>query len=132
MSSPVRQTRQRTAVKAILGEVDGFQSAQQLHALITARGEAIGLATVYRCLQALELAGEVDAIVGPDGETRYRRCSGEHHHHLVCRACGRTVEVQTEAVEEWVSALARDHGFTEVDHSFELVGLCTSCAGKSR
>lgn len=119
-------------MKAILAEVEGFQSAQQLHSLITAGGEAIGLATVYRCLQALEQAGEVDAIVGADGETRYRRCSGEHHHHLVCRRCGRTVEVQTEAVEQWVSDLARNHGFTEVDHSFELVGLCTSCAGKGR
>lgn len=128
MSTPIRQTKQRAAVRAKLAEVNEFVSAQQLHSLISATGNPVGLATVYRCLQAMDNGGEVDSIMGTDGEARYRLCGGEHHHHLVCRSCGKTVELQTESVEKWVRAMANAHGFTEVDHSFELMGICTHCA----
>lgn len=127
MTTPVRQTRQRATVRSKLAEVAEFISAQQLHARISAAGDSVGLATVYRCLQSMEAVGEVDSIMGADGEVRYRLCSGEHHHHLVCRECGKTVELQTQVVEEWVSSMARSHGFIEVDHSFELMGICTDC-----
>ena len=67
----------------------------------------------------------------PAGQASYRAC-GEathaHHHHLICRVCGRTLEVEFEGVEELIAALAAQHGFTDVDHSFELHGLCATCA----
>ena len=49
-----------------------------------------------------------------DGEAVYRRCSGTHHHHLVCRACGATVEVEGPAVERWTTAIAAEHGYADV------------------
>ena len=91
-ASPVRATRQRAAVAALLTESEEFRSAQDLHLLLRARGEAIGLTTVYRTLQSMADGGEVDVLRSGDGETVYRRCSTGHHHHLVCRSCGRTVE----------------------------------------
>ncbi len=125
--APVRQTRQRTAVKAALEGRDGFMSAQQLHDVLRQQGDSVGLTTVYRSLQALADAGEVDLLVTDDGETVYRRCSPEHHHHLVCRSCGRTVEIAGPAVETWADAIAREHGFTEISHTLELFGLCRDC-----
>jgi Fur family ferric uptake transcriptional regulator len=124
---PVRQTRQRSAVRAALEGRDEFVSAQQLHDVLRHEGESVGLTTVYRSLQALADAGEVDLLVTDDGETVYRRCSPEHHHHLVCRSCGRTVEIAGPAVETWADAIAREHGFTEISHTLELFGLCTQC-----
>jgi Fur family transcriptional regulator, ferric uptake regulator len=124
---PVRQTRQRTAVKAALEGRAEFMSAQQLHDLLRQQGESVGLTTVYRSLQGLAEAGEVDLLVTDDGETVYRRCSPEHHHHLVCRSCGRTVEIAGPAVETWADAMAREHGFTEISHTLELFGLCRDC-----
>jgi Fur family ferric uptake transcriptional regulator len=124
---PVRQTRQRSAVRAALEGRDEFVSAQQLHDVLRHDGESVGLTTVYRSLQALADAGEVDLLVTDDGETVYRRCSPEHHHHLVCRSCGRTVEIAGPAVETWADAIAREHGFTEISHTLELFGLCTQC-----
>ncbi len=100
----MRQTRQRTAVKAALDGRDEFMSAQQLHDVLRQQGDSVGLTTVYRSLQALADAGEVDLLVTDDGETVYRRCSPEHHHHLVCRSCGRTVEIAGPAVETWADA----------------------------
>ncbi|PZF87090.1 Fur family transcriptional regulator [Micromonospora deserti] len=129
MSSPVRHTRQRSAVSALLAEVEGFHSAQDLHAMLRERGERVGLTTVYRTLQGLADAGEIDVMRPPGGEHLYRRCSEGHHHHLVCRGCGRTVEVAGPAVESWAGRVAAQHGFTDVSHTLEIFGACPSCAG---
>lgn len=127
-SSPIRRTRQRTAVQTALEGRADFMSAQQLHDLLRQQGESVGLTTVYRSLQALADAGDVDSLVTDDGETVYRRCSPEHHHHLVCRTCGRTVEIAGPAVETWADAMAREHGFTQISHTLELFGLCARCS----
>jgi len=115
-------------VLAALAEVDDFRSTQDLHDYLRRRGDAVGLTTVYRTLQALADAGEVDVIVREDGESVYRQCSNSHHHHLVCRACGRTVEVEGPAVERWASRVAEEHGFSEVSHTLEIFGVCSSCS----
>ncbi len=135
MSSPAevparRQTRQRTAVLALLEELDGFRTAQDLHALLRERGDAVGLATVYRALQALVDDGQVDVLRGADGEAAYRRCSPVHHHHLVCRSCGRTVEVADPPVERWASRIAAEHGFADVQHQVEVFGTCGDCTAR--
>ena len=127
-TSGLRPTRQRRAVATCLDRVDDFRSAQEIHALLQERDERVGLATVYRTLQALAESGEVDVLRSEDGETLYRRCSESHHHHLVCRTCGRTVEVAGPAVERWADTIAREHGFTDVDHTLELVGTCSECS----
>ncbi|MGZ4591491.1 MAG: Fur family transcriptional regulator [Actinomycetes bacterium] len=124
----VRSTRQRAAVSAVLDELDDFRSAQDLHAMLRQRGEGIGLTTVYRTLQALSDAGEIDVLRTDDGEAVYRRCSTGHHHHLVCRSCGRTVEVEGPAVERWADKVASEHGFTGVTHTLEIFGTCAECA----
>jgi Fur family transcriptional regulator, ferric uptake regulator len=123
----VRSTRQRTAVMTALDELDEFRSTQEIHDYLRQRGDAVGLTTVYRTLTALAEADEVDVIIREDGESVYRRCSATHHHHLVCRQCGRTVEVAGPAVERWADSVAQEHGFTDVSHTLELFGLCASC-----
>ena len=125
-----RMTRQRSAVTDLLDDLDDFRSAQQLHELLRERDREVGLATVYRTLQALADSGEVDVLRADDGEALYRRCSRrEHHHHLVCRRCGTTVEIDGPGVEEWAAAVGAAHGFRDVTHTMELVGTCAACAG---
>ena len=125
----LRNTRQRTAVSALLTQLEGFHSAQELHAMLRQRGERVGLTTVYRTLQGLADAGEVDVMRPPGGEHLYRRCSEGHHHHLVCRSCGRTVEVAGPAVESWAERVAAQHGYADVSHTMEIFGTCPGCAG---
>ena len=124
----VRPTRQRRAVVAALADVEVFSSAQEIHALLRSRGDDVGLTTVYRTLQALADFGEIDVLRTPDGESVYRQCSTGHHHHLVCRTCGRTVEIEGPAVESWADKTAAQHGFAEVEHTLEIFGTCTACA----
>ncbi|MEI7779058.1 MAG: Fur family transcriptional regulator [Actinomycetes bacterium] len=125
----LRATKQRAAVLALVDEVADFRSAQELHELLRARGESVGLTTVYRTVAALADAGELDVIRRTDGESVYRRCgSGEHHHHLVCRDCGAAVEVEGPAMERWTERIAADHGYSQVAHTLELFGICPACA----
>ena len=123
----VRSTRQKAAIRAALEEATDFITAQELHERLRHQGDQVGLATVYRSLQALSDAGELDQLRTTDGDTAYRRCSSGHHHHLVCRSCGRTVEVEGPAVEHWADRVALAHGFTHVSHTLEIFGVCQEC-----
>jgi Fur family ferric uptake transcriptional regulator len=126
-STVMRSTRQRAAVSALLAEVEGFHSAQELHAMLRERGDRVGLTTVYRTLQGMADNGEVDVMRPPGGEHLYRRCSEGHHHHLVCRSCGRTVEVEGPTVENWASKIAAANGYVDVSHTLEIFGTCPDC-----
>lgn len=123
-----RPTRQRRAVAAALQSFDDFRSAQDIHDLLRKNSENVGLSTVYRTLQALADGGDIDMLRTEGGEAIYRRCSTTHHHHLVCRSCGRTVEVEGPTVERWSESVASEHGFTEVSHTLEIFGTCPDCA----
>ncbi|WP_340539811.1 Fur family transcriptional regulator [Nocardioides sp. GXZ039] len=126
-SAPARSTRQRRAVEAALHASDDFRTAQEIHDALRRDGESVGLATVYRTLQALSDAGDVDVVKTDAGESVYRRCSTTHHHHLVCRHCGRTVEIEGPAVERWAAAQAAEHDYADVSHTIELFGTCPEC-----
>jgi Fur family ferric uptake transcriptional regulator len=124
----LRSTRQRTAVTQLLEETEDFRSAQDIHEQLRRNGEGIGLTTVYRTLQTLADAGEIDMLRTDSGEAVYRRCSAHHHHHLVCRRCGYTVEVEGPTVELWAEKVAAEHGFTDISHTVEIFGSCLTCA----
>ncbi|MBS42385.1 MAG: transcriptional repressor [Nocardioides sp.] len=127
-----RSTPQKRAVEAELAASDDFRSAQEIHEALRSGGTSIGLATVYRTLQTLSDAGEVDSVKTDAGEAAYRRCSRSHHHHLICRVCGYTVEIEGPAVERWATAQAEEHDFADVAHTVELFGVCAECRSAGR
>lgn len=123
-----RNTWQREAVRSALSESEGFVSAQSLHSHLRDQGSSIGLATVYRALSDLASEGEADSLQ-QEGESLYRACTpGSHHHHLICRNCGLTVEIEADAVEEWARDIAAQHGFTQPNHIVDVFGLCADCS----
>lgn len=128
-AAQTRATWQRAAVRELLAETDEFRSAQQLHELLRGRGSTIGLTTVYRALQHLADAGELDVITISGDEKLYRQCADTgHHHHLVCRVCGRTREVDVPAAEKAATQLATQYGYDQVRHTLEIFGRCPQCA----
>jgi Fur family ferric uptake transcriptional regulator len=123
-----RSTRQKRALAAVLDSSDTFRSAQELYTELRAGGENVGLTTVYNQLRALADSGEVDVLRSDDGESLYRRCAtGDHHHHLVCQRCGRTIEVEGPEVEIWAERVAQSNGFVGVSHTVEVFGTCPGC-----
>ena len=103
-----RQTKQKDAIRAALADCEEFISA------------------VYRQLNALADAGAADTI-RLDGQQLFRLCGDDgHHHHLVCRRCGKTVEIDPPS-EAWLRKVADGHGFTVESHTLEVFGLCSDC-----
>ncbi len=137
-SGSVRQTRQRSAILEAIAASDEFKSAQQWHEYLRhsddAAGKApsIGLATVYRTLQSLAESGEVDSVRADDGEALYRRCESPdaHHHHLRCRICGAAEEIEGPVAEAWAASVATRYGYSAIEHTIELTGICGPCAAK--
>jgi len=126
-----RNTWQRDAVRVALGGTEGFVSAQSLHAAMHADGTEVGLATVYRALADLATEGEADSLQ-QEGESLYRACTpGSHHHHLICRSCGTTVEISADEVEVWAREVAARHGFTQPEHVVDVFGLCADCSARA-
>ena len=127
-----RVTKQRLAVSGVLDELRDFVSTQELHRILQDRGTSVSLATSYRILQSLADEGLVDVLRNTDGEAVYRRCAVTgHHHHLLCRSCGKAVEVEAPAVEAWAARTAAEHGFTAVEHTVEIFGLCPDCTARN-
>ena len=114
-------------VQSALEHMGGFASAQELYQLMQRTGGKIGLTTVYRSLQTLVDDNIVDLLRRNDGEAIYRLCGDSHHHHLICKKCGRTVEIEGGAIENWVKNVAAKQGFRDVEHTAELFGTCARC-----
>jgi len=123
-----RNTWQKTAVLEQLSNTDEFVSAQELHQKISQSGKKLGLTTVYRALTEMVEQGMADSLSISDGEMRYRICTPEHHHHLICRVCGKTVEFDMPGFEELALEVAKANGFTELSHQIELFGVCAGCS----
>lgn len=127
-----RMTKQRAAILDVLR--DGtFRSAQDWHDRLKHGGSSIGLATVYRALQALVETGDVDSVVTETGETLYRLCSvgdDHHHHHLRCRTCGKAEDIDLPSLEDWANALGAERGYASIEHTVELTGVCSECTAK--
>ncbi|MCX6458571.1 MAG: Fur family transcriptional regulator [Actinobacteria bacterium] len=122
----LRSTKQRKAVAEVLATISKFSSAQEVHSILFSRGEKVGLATVYRTLQALAETGAID-VLRNDGEALYRACSNDHHHHLVCTGCNKTTEISAPEVEIWTEKIAREQGYVISGHTIEVFGLCKNC-----
>jgi Fur family ferric uptake transcriptional regulator len=121
-----RRTEQRAAILEALRASDRAVTAQELHGEL----EGVGLATVYRNLQRLADSGDADTLRRDNGEVAFLICGGGHHHHLTCRLCGRVEEVRDCRLDDWARDVASGHGFSQVEHRAELVGLCAACSRK--
>jgi Fur family ferric uptake transcriptional regulator len=123
----LRPTAQRVGVLAELMREQDDATAQELHERLRARGERLGLATVYRTLNALADAGVVDTLSHHPAELCYRWCGDDHHHHLVCSTCHRVVELGECELDPWLERIASEHGFVATDHRLEVAGVCAGC-----
>jgi Fur family transcriptional regulator, ferric uptake regulator len=126
----IRYTRQAAAVVAVMSGLPAFSDARDIWQAVRQSDPAggVGLATVYRHLRVLADQGRVDTLRGAGGQTLYRLRRDNCTHHLACRLCGRTVEVDGQAVREWGSWVALLTGFTLTGCMVELTGVCPAHA----
>ncbi len=127
----LRVTGPRRAVASLVAARDGHFTAADLVA--AARRFGVGRATVFRTLDALVAVGAVERVDLPSGEHAYVVCRPEdHHHHLICASCGRTLEVDDGRMADALAEVERITGFRIDAHRIELYGTCPRCRSSSR
>jgi len=121
-------TPQRRLILDIFLLEPGHVSSEELYAKVKKRDASIGQATVYRTLKLLAGCGLAEAVSFADGITRYEPHFGvEHHDHLICEACGRTIEIVDPVIERRQEELAERYGFILARHKMDLYGICPDC-----
>jgi Fur family ferric uptake transcriptional regulator len=122
-----RQTKQRQAIIETLQASSAFLTVAQLAELLASNNQVIGLATIYRTVNALHQSEELDSVTLGDGQLAYRLCNATHHHHLRCTRCGITIELVGSHIEDWAHQVGSAHGFSAIEHTIELTGICQRC-----
>jgi Fur family ferric uptake transcriptional regulator len=119
----------RDAVIDFLGRQHCAASAQEIHRALEAEGRAIGIASVYRSLEALHGLQLVQRFDAGHGEGRYEAVapSGEHHHHVVCDECDRIMPFEDPALELAIHKLAERVPYAIEGHDVVLHGRCPDC-----
>ena len=124
----------RDAVIAYLASQHCAASAQEIHEGLRRQGRGIGIASVYRSLEALQNLQLVQRFDTGHGEGRYEAVApgGEHHHHVVCDDCERIVPFEDPALERAIDKLAQRVPFAIAGHDVVLHGQCPDCQDASR
>lgn len=129
--STPRITRPRMLIEQTLSELSRFATAQEVTEILRNRGTRIGTTTAYRNLQMMAEQGRLD-VIHLNGETLYRACiDHRHHHHIMCRGCGKTIEIEIPGLEQWIEQAAAKLHYINVTHELEIYGLCPRCARKA-
>jgi Fur family ferric uptake transcriptional regulator len=123
-------TAQRLAVLRAVSERP-HSSADEIHAIVTAELGTISKQAVYDALAALTDKGLVRRIQPAGSSARYETRAGDNHHHLICRTCGRTVDVDCAVGTRPCLDVADDHGFTVDEAEVVYWGHCPSCRATS-
>ena len=123
-----RLTPQREMVLAVLHNIDGFSTADEIYALVQERSRSVDISTVYRTLELLEDLRLVAHLDGEDGQRCYELL-GVHgvHHHLRCTQCSQVIPLDHEEIAPLLARIASEYGFAVAPASRTFYGLCAMC-----
>ncbi|HIK10155.1 MAG TPA: transcriptional repressor [Oscillatoriaceae cyanobacterium M33_DOE_052] len=122
----MKRTRSQDRILNLLKSGKQAISAQDIYVELRHRNQAVGLATVYRALDALKLEGVVQVRTLANGESLYSSIQ-EDRHHLTCLQCGRSIPIDECPVHELEEQLQTTHQFKVFYHTLEFFGLCDRC-----
>lgn len=127
-SDPMKyqRTRSQERIFNLLKALNRAISAQDIYLELRNRDESMGLATVYRSLEALKLEGVVQVRTLANGESLYSTMQ-EDRHHLTCLQCGASIPIDRCPVHELEDQLHQSYQFKIYYHTLEFFGLCTQC-----
>lgn len=121
-----QKTRSQEKIFHLLKTLDRSLSAQDLYVELRRRKQTIGLATVYRSLEALKIQGVVQVRTLPSGESLYGLVQQDQH-HLTCVNCGQSLPIDECPVHDLEERLEQSHHFKVYYHTLEFFGLCDRC-----
>ncbi len=124
-------TRSQERVLHLLQQMNQAISAQGIYAELRSHRQTVGLATVYRSLEALKLQGLVKSLTLPNGEAVYSIMPADKH-HLNCLNCGVSLPIDSCPIHELSTQLHQAHNFQIYYHTLEFFGLCPRCQNQDR
>jgi Fe2+ or Zn2+ uptake regulation protein len=125
VQSPLKRTKNREILLGVMAEKHGPFTAEELRDFI--KGKKLDLVTIYRSLASFERVGLVRRCEFGDGMSRYEfQCEHEHHHHIICRSCRKTENIDRCTIQKLEKVVNR-LGYTDVSHTLEFFGVCKSC-----
>ncbi|MEM6426459.1 MAG: Fur family transcriptional regulator [Cyanobacteria bacterium P01_H01_bin.119] len=131
-----RLTPQRQKILGILQALPRGEhlSAEDLHRALSADGERISLSTVYRTLHLMVYMGLLRELELAEGHKHYEinRLNHEHHHHLVCVYCNKTLEFHESSVDNIGGRQAENLGYALLDCQLTLYAVCPDCMMSSK
>ncbi|MCX8022552.1 MAG: transcriptional repressor [Syntrophorhabdaceae bacterium] len=127
----LRMTRQREMILDEFLRIEGHLTAEELTLAVKKRDSTIGQATVYRILKILVDSGIAREVRLGSNVVKYEHnIDHEHHDHLICERCGKTIEIVDQRIEELQKGLAEDHKFIITGHIMNIFGICEECRGR--
>jgi Fur family ferric uptake transcriptional regulator len=127
-----RMTEPRRAVAGLIAARSGHFTAADLARDAQVRGLGVGRATVFRTLDLFTSLGLVERVDLPGGEHAYVACDPVHHHHAICTACGRSLDVTDHGLADVLGEIGLRSGFRVTAHRLEIFGLCSACSAGTR
>lgn len=120
------RTRSQERILSLLKNIKQGISAQDIYMELRNRKQSMGLATVYRSLEALKLEGQLQVRTIANGEALYS-LTQQDKHHLTCLQCGISIPIHQCPVHELEDELKTTHKFKVFYHTLEFFGLCDQC-----
>ena len=120
----------RAAVVEALARHDCAVTALELEEELRRRKASVGRASVYRALELLDELSLVQRLEAARGIASYERVnpSGRHHHHAICRRCGRMEPFEDRDLERAIERVSGQVPFEIGEHDVVLRGLCQRCS----
>jgi len=122
-----RLTAPRRALADSIAGRSGHFTAEELLDESRRLRSGVTRATVFRTLDVLAELGVVERLDLPSGDHAFVACEAEHHHHVVCSACGRSTWIADPGLERAAISIGRETGYRIDAHRLELFGLCPDC-----
>ena len=120
------RTRSQERIFKLLKTQKRSLSAQDIYSKLRRYEKPLGLATVYRSLDALKQEGVVTVRTLANGESVYS-CLQQDQHYLNCVKCGTSITINECPVHNWKDELQQSHKFQIFYHNLEFFGLCNGC-----
>lgn len=124
----LQMTGQRMAIAEVFFRSSKHLSVEELYTLLRKKRIPAGRATVFRTLKLLRESGLAEELDLGDRTRRYEAVTGSgHHDHLICKSCGKCIEIQDGTIERIQRGLCEKHGFAPEDHRLDIFGMCREC-----
>ena len=123
-----RMTPQRMMILAAIADTDDHISAEEIYTQVVARYPNVNISTIYRTLELLKRLGMVAETDLGEGRVRYHPAEKSNHHHLVCRECGATIDLDKPLLAPLKDALLREYNFIADLRHLAILGRCINCS----